>query len=215
MMLRLSRMHFPVTVLGPGTRVGIWVQGCTLACKGCISRDTWAADDSRLRPLDEIMDYIRETASEATGVTISGGEPFQQPEALAELLDRLHAWRQESGREIDILCYSGYRYEWLKRRHAGILARLDVVMPAPFAQDKPTDLVWRGSSNQSLIPLTDLGHRRFDPFVDAVAEGPALQATVEDGVFWMVGVPREGEMDRFEVALRDRGIVMKEPPWST
>ena len=39
-MLALSRMHFPVTTLGPGNRIGIWVQGCTIRCPGCVSADT-------------------------------------------------------------------------------------------------------------------------------------------------------------------------------
>ena len=38
----LNRVHFPVTALGPGRRVGIWLQGCSIRCPGCMSLDTWA-----------------------------------------------------------------------------------------------------------------------------------------------------------------------------
>lgn len=215
MKLRLSRVHFPVTVLGPGRRIGVWFQGCTLACKGCVSRDTWDADDSRLVELDEVMLWIETYAADATGVTISGGEPFQQPDALAELLRRLHAWRETAGRQIDLFSYSGYREAWLRRRHAGILAMLDAVMPAPFIDERPTDLAWRGSANQALIPLTELGRSRFGDFVEAPAEGPNLQATLDQGVLWMVGVPRRGEMRRIEEGLRARGVEMRDASWSS
>ena len=40
--ISLSRLHFPVTTLGPGRRIGIWFQGCSIRCPGCISADTWA-----------------------------------------------------------------------------------------------------------------------------------------------------------------------------
>lgn len=52
--VRVARIMAPITVLGPGSRVGLWVQGCALACPGCASRDTWdpggghAVDVSRL-----------------------------------------------------------------------------------------------------------------------------------------------------------------------
>ena len=38
----VSRLHFPVTTLGPGRRAAIWLQGCSIHCRGCVSRDTWA-----------------------------------------------------------------------------------------------------------------------------------------------------------------------------
>lgn len=215
MRLRLSRLSYPVTVLGPGKRVGIWVQGCTLGCKGCIAPDTWAADDARLVEIDDVMAWIKARAPDATGVTISGGEPFQQPEALAHLLRALHAWRLESGRQIDLLCYSGYRYAWLQRRHPNLLMLLDAVMPAPFIYDQPTDLAWRGSANQPLIPLSELGERRFGLFVDAPAEGATIQASYEDGILWIVGIPRRGEMERFEMALKDRGVQSGDGSWIT
>ncbi|HAU1321526.1 TPA: radical SAM protein, partial [Legionella pneumophila] len=41
MMIYISRVHFPVTTLGPGHRIGIWFQGCSIRCPGCISTDTW------------------------------------------------------------------------------------------------------------------------------------------------------------------------------
>jgi anaerobic ribonucleoside-triphosphate reductase activating protein len=44
----LNRVHFPVTALGPGRRIGIWLQGCLIRCPGCMSLDTWAPAGTRI-----------------------------------------------------------------------------------------------------------------------------------------------------------------------
>jgi anaerobic ribonucleoside-triphosphate reductase activating protein len=42
MKIAVSKAHYPVTVLGPGKRIGIWL-GCRIQCKGCVSQDTGPA----------------------------------------------------------------------------------------------------------------------------------------------------------------------------
>ncbi|MFT4255322.1 MAG: 4Fe-4S single cluster domain-containing protein [Caulobacter sp.] len=213
MLIRMNRAHFPVTVLGPGRRIGLWLQGCSLACKGCVSRDTWDVEGRPLTDLDQVMDWVASVGADADGVTISGGEPFQQPEALDELLRRLDVWRRGQGRGIDLLSYSGYTLPWLRRRHPEILARLDAVIPAPFVEKRPTNLVWRGSANQALIPLSPLGRRRFGESIDKAEIEPGMQVSVEGDTLWMIGIPREGVMPALEEALKARGIVHGGVSW--
>jgi anaerobic ribonucleoside-triphosphate reductase activating protein len=108
MQVRLNKIHYPVTALGPGRRIGIWFQGCSIGCPHCVSRDTWVADARYLVGVANILVLCRELSdADTSGVTISGGEPFEQPDALVELLDGLHAWRRETEHPIDFLCYSG------------------------------------------------------------------------------------------------------------
>ena len=77
--IRLSRVHFPVTALGPGTRLGIWVQGCHLACPGCMSRDTWDAPGGSRQSIADLADIWRQARElGATGLTISGGRAAEQ-----------------------------------------------------------------------------------------------------------------------------------------
>lgn len=57
MMLYLSRIHFPVTTLGPGNRIGIWFQGCSIQCQGCVSVDTWGTGKGGVL-VNEIMTAI-------------------------------------------------------------------------------------------------------------------------------------------------------------
>ncbi len=105
MNLHLSRWHFPVTSLGPGRRIGIWFQGCTIHCPGCVSVDTWPLNRG-LTSVHELIQSLEPYLSEAEGITISGGEPFLQMEALEDLLRQLRQYRTGS----DILVYSGFSW---------------------------------------------------------------------------------------------------------
>jgi anaerobic ribonucleoside-triphosphate reductase activating protein len=75
--------------------------------------------------------------------------------------------------------------------------------------------VWRGSSNQPLIPLSPRGHRRFAPFVDASADtaGKRMQAAVDAGRVWMIGIPARGDMERVEALCADRGLTLDKVSW--
>ena len=93
--LQLNKAHWPVTVLGPGRRIGLWVQGCTIDCKGCVSQDTWPQDATKAIAVRDLVAWCKRTAGDALdGVTISGGEPFEQPDGLRALLAGLRAWRR-------------------------------------------------------------------------------------------------------------------------
>ncbi len=77
----LSRVHYPVTTLGPGRRLAVWFQGCSIRCPGCVSMDTWAP--GRRRDGRAVLEPGRPPSRNADGLTVTGGEPFDQPEALA------------------------------------------------------------------------------------------------------------------------------------
>ena len=166
--LEVSRAHYPVTVLGPGRRIGLWVQGCSIGCSGCVSQDTWAQDASRSMTVSHLLAWCREMAAGGLdGITISGGEPFDQADGLLALLDGLIAWRAQAQIDFDILCYSGYPLKRLQKRHPAVLAKLDAVVPEPFNQHAMPGLKWRGSSNQALITLSLRGERVFFPWINA------------------------------------------------
>lgn len=214
--IALNKAHFPVTVLGPGRRVGLWTQGCGIGCKGCISQDTWASDESRRVDIDALLAWCRAACDDRLdGITVSGGEPFDQPEALLALLEALHAWRAELHEPFDILCYSGYPLRRLEAQHGGILALLDALVPEPFVQSLPLGGRWRGSSNQPLVPLSALGRARYGPYVDAPAGDAAkrLQVSVEPRRIWYIGIPDRDDMARVERACAERGLVFVRSSW--
>ena len=170
MKMAINKAHFPVTVLGPGRRIGIWVQGCSIGCKGCLSRDTWAQDASKEMSVADLLDWCEQTSGHVLdGVTISGGEPFEQPEALGRLLQGLARWRERQHLDFDILCYSGYPLATLRARHGALLEKMDAVIAEPFVDALPGDHPWCGSSNQKLVPLSTRGRQRY---ADAGEEAP-------------------------------------------
>ena len=214
--IQLNKAHWPVTVLGPGRRIGLWVQGCTIHCPGCVSQDTWPSDATKTMPVRALIAWCRRVAGDALdGVTISGGEPFEQPAGLSALLEGLHRWRESAALDFDILCYSGYPLRTLERKHPKILARLDAIIPEPYVDTVPVSHLWRGSHNQPLVPLSDRGRARYADYVEAPAGtgGKRMQAAVEGGRIWMIGIPERGDMARVEALCASRGLALDKVSW--
>jgi anaerobic ribonucleoside-triphosphate reductase activating protein len=219
--LLLSKAHYPVTTLGPGTRAGIWTQGCTIGCAGCLSRDTWDADPRTETPVEAVLGWLASLSGPLDGITISGGEPFQQPAAVAELLRGIHDWRGDA--QVDILIFSGYPYSRLTRATGSreILDLCDAVVAGPYVDRRNDGSPLRGSSNQRLVPLTDLGRERYEIGSGDVAasseEGKRIQVSVNDGPegrrVYYIGIPRRGDMEQLNAALERAGVHAGEVSW--
>jgi pyruvate-formate lyase-activating enzyme len=76
---------------GPGCRAVVWVQGCTLGCPGCFNPETHDFRGGQWVGVDELFERIRALQGTIEGITVSGGEPFQQRPALLALLQRVRA----------------------------------------------------------------------------------------------------------------------------
>ncbi|RLQ01395.1 radical SAM protein [Micromonospora sp. BL1] len=214
---QISRLHHPVSVLGPGRRAGIWFQGCGIRCPGCVSVDTWRPDPGSTVSVAAVLDWLRSLAgSEVDGVTISGGEPTDQPDALAELMRGLAGWRAErpSGlREPDVLVYTGREPDWVRGDGARLLAGADAVVAGPYDAARAGTAALRGSDNQELITLTPLGARRYAD-ADRLPRA-AVQVEVSDGAVWMIGIPLPGDLAAVRQAVTDRGVHLRGPSWQT
>lgn len=210
-LLRLNRTHYPVTVLGPGVRVGIWVQGCTIGCSGCVARDTWNVSEGDAVDVAAVLNWLDGIDGPVDGVTISGGEPFQQPAAVAELLDGIGSWRRGRTEDVDILVYSGYSWSRLTRtpRLAALLDRCDAVIPGPYVARRNNGVALRGSDNQRVVPLTTLGrHRYHQPEADQ-----RMQIEVTADRIYCIGIPGAGDMERVTEHLADAGVLLGEVTW--
>jgi anaerobic ribonucleoside-triphosphate reductase activating protein len=211
--LSINKAHWPVTALGYGRRIGLWLQGCSLRCPGCCSQDTWPADKGVQVAVADLIAWCRETADYAIdGVSISGGEPFEQPEGLLSLLQGLTAWRAESGREMDFLCYSGLPWKQLEQRHADILALLDAVIAEPHVHTLETAPL-RGSSNQTVRTLTGLGERRYGTEALKDYAQPRFQMEVDGKRVWFIGIPQRGDLERLQERCRARGLMLNGISW--
>jgi anaerobic ribonucleoside-triphosphate reductase activating protein len=211
--LLLAKAHYPVTTLGPGRRAGIWTQGCTLGCRGCVSRDTWEADPSTAIPVSAVLGWLR-SLERVDGVTISGGEPFQQPDALRELLEGIRAW---AAPDVDVLVYTGYAPSRLhgSARFRSLLDLCDAVVAGRYVDRlNTTDSAqrWRGSGNQRIIPVSELGRKRYGD-AECGETGPHMQVSVEGDRIYYIGIPRRGDMERLTERLTLAGIHGGEVSW--
>jgi anaerobic ribonucleoside-triphosphate reductase activating protein len=212
--IQVSRLHYPVTALGTGVRAGIWVQGCTLACSGCLARDTWAARPDRAVPVAAVLDWLAALPQPIDGVTISGGEPLQQPTALHELLTGIARWR--GNRPVDVLLYTGYG--WAKAaRYPGVRSTCDVVIVGRYDERRNTgDTPLRGSTNQRIVPLTPLGRERYSDLGSEALPGPGrLQVSLVDSRLFLIGIPRPGDLDRIRHGLNTRGVDLEDVSWTS
>jgi anaerobic ribonucleoside-triphosphate reductase activating protein len=195
-------LHFPVRTLGPGTRVGVWCQGCTIRCPGCITPESREFFPERAVPVDDlakrILSYFndfnfKEPRPELpAGLTVSGGEPFDQPEPLLELLRILN-----DGGVSDVLIYSGYSAEDLLARHPDLPRLAAALVDGPFEANNPTDAAWKGSDNQRLHLWRPEFEGRYRDWTRSNAR--RLQF-VTDGRHRkiLIGIPRQGDVKRLK-----------------
>ena len=203
--IAIARAHFPVTTLGYGRRVGIWTQGCTIRCCGCMSTDTWPRLRGDMVEVGNLVQSLRPWLATADGVTVSGGEPFEQPAALAALLRILRL--EISG---DLFVYSGMTWERLVAEYPDVVGLPDVIMSEPYDASITGTLPFRGSDNQRLHRLTPLGALRYPESFDEPVEGVRSLdvATVGETAF-LVGIPMDGARPNFRRRLRDDGFAIE------
>lgn len=146
----LYRLYHNSVVDGPGRRSVIQLSGCSIRCEGCFVPQTWNQQNGELVSVSSIVKEVLDRRDHHDGVTILGGEPFDQPESVAELVSRL----KHQG--IPVTVYSGYTIEQLIRKRLPsidyILTHLDLLIDGPFfggMQDGAGE--YRGSQNQRLI----------------------------------------------------------------
>ena len=152
MLINISDTVNDSIVDGPGLRFTIFVQGCPHGCKGCHNPQTHDFEDGRKVTPESLLEQIKANPL-LDGVTFSGGEPFCQAQALAELGEEI----KKLG--LDIITYTGYTFEYLylHREENGIGALLsvtDVLIDGRFIETlRSLELRFRGSANQRIIDV--------------------------------------------------------------
>jgi len=201
MTLFLSRVHFPITTLGPGKRLGIWFQGCSIRCRGCVSKDTWVAGKGEI-VIDDLMVTIASWLEQTDGITISGGEPFDQEDALGKLLAAIRARTN-----VDILIYSGYPYEKIAPAIERFKGLIDALITDPYNNNVPQSLALRGSDNQRLHFLTPLGEAKFRQYerLQKPSDKSFDIMFEEEGSVWLAGIPLRDDMKHLKTVLAKEG----------
>lgn len=149
MKLQIAGIIDDSTVDGPGVRYAIFTQGCSHYCPGCHNPETHDYNSGTNIEIDDLLADIA-CFKYIKGVTLSGGEPFDQPEALTEFVVRL------KNKGYDVLIFSGYTFEEIMLDHAKIkiLRYTDTLIDGRFDINRRTlNLRFRGSSNQRIIDV--------------------------------------------------------------
>jgi anaerobic ribonucleoside-triphosphate reductase activating protein len=151
--VRIARLVTQTRAEGPGVRTALWVQGCHIRCPGCFNPHMWAFRGGLLRTPEQLVDAALAAGTE--GITLLGGEPFDQARPLATVAAGVRA----AGRSV--MTFSGYTTEQLASGDAAVAALLrhtDLLVAGPFLADQiDVDRPWVGSTNQEFVPLTDQG----------------------------------------------------------
>jgi anaerobic ribonucleoside-triphosphate reductase activating protein len=138
-------------IYGPNCRFVIWVQGCSIRCKGCWNTDMWSFEKKTTLLVQELLRKIENEKEFIEGVTILGGEPLDQYEEVAELLSAC----REIG--LSTMLFTGYEMtEIVEKQMTSILDNLDILITGRYDKTKRTlNHQWIGSTNQEIHFLTD------------------------------------------------------------
>ncbi len=134
---------------GPGWRSVVWVQGCSLGCPGCFNPQTHGRDEAReTLEVAEVMERILAAGTE--GLTVSGGEPLQQAEAVVTLLEAARA----AG--LSTLLFTGFAWEEIQRlpQAPRILGCVDVMVAGRYVAERRVAHGLLGSANQTVHLLS-------------------------------------------------------------
>lgn len=139
----VARILYPVEVLGPGKRIGIWLCGCPRRCKGCSNPELWEFHERYKTTPEIVFKIIQNIADSNTidGFTITGGDPMYQPRELHTLITCLQNISK------DILVYTGYKINDLNREQ---LKGISVLIDGEYIESLNNNAVLRGSDNQEI-----------------------------------------------------------------
>jgi anaerobic ribonucleoside-triphosphate reductase activating protein len=136
---------------GPGLRFTVFVQGCSHHCPGCHNPQTHDPNAGKETDTKTLIAQMKKNPL-LSGLTLSGGEPMEQPEACYELAKAAHEMC------LNVWCYTEYTWDELMLENdlarMSLLHEADVLVDGPFVLAwKSLEIPWRGSRNQRVIDV--------------------------------------------------------------
>lgn len=127
---------------GPGKRLVLFCQGCSLRCKGCSNAHLWEFGKGADISVEQLMSLVNQ--QDVEGITLLGGEPLDQCVEIAELISRT----KQLGKTV--VLFTGYsRKELNKPEQKRAWAMSDLVVSGRYVYSKRSlYLQFRGSTNQ-------------------------------------------------------------------
>ena len=177
----IARILYPVKVLGPGNRIGIWFCGCPHHCIGCSNPELWDFDNRYKTTEQTLLKLIHNIADKypVDGFTITGGEPFYQRETLLSLIKQIKSINP------DILVYTGYNISELITED---LKDIAVLIDGKYIERLNNNCCLRGSENQIIHILNDEYTPKYYNYINT-EENKIQNFTLQDSII-SVGIHR-------------------------
>lgn len=181
--MQIDRIYYPVKTLGYGKRIGIWTIGCKRKCRNCSNPELWEENPDKDIPVKTITDIILKYKDNIDGITITGGEPFLQPEELFSLIEKT----REMGIE-DILIYTGFSFEELTENPVTkkITEISGVIVDGEYIDELNNNIGIKGSLNQRVIVINKSLSERYKDFAVARRQSEIIN---NGGKIMSIGIP--------------------------
>lgn len=191
MQLRVAQTIPDTEAEGPGRRFALWVQGCSLRCPGCCNPEMFAADRGGALTTPEALAERIAAVPDLEGISVLGGEPFEQPEALAALCGLVKA----SGRTVMI--YTGFTLAELHAKQSphveALLATVDLLVDGRYDRTQPeASRRWIGSSNQVMHFMS----ARYTPIDPRFSTSNTVEFRFQNGQLLINGWPHAADAFR-------------------
>ncbi|MBQ1171976.1 MAG: radical SAM protein [Lachnospiraceae bacterium] len=179
--MKIARMLFPVNNLGPGNRVVIWMAGCKRQCVGCANpelQDATGIKDISIGILrNAILQFVKSAGCNVEGFTITGGEPFEQPEALMEIIEMCHEYCN------DILVFSGNVRAELAKYEDDIVSNISVLIDGPYIEAQNNGHPLKGSDNQVVHFIDESVREKYQKYFSQMNGKNYIECfSTQDGV---------------------------------
>ena len=200
---QLNKIQYPVYNLGEGKRIAIWVQGCTLACDGCINEMIWSKKKGKAVAIYDLYQYILSISEYFDGITISGGEPFQQYEQLIAF-----SYLIKTRTKLNIHCFTGYEIKELEDLFPDklFLQYIDSLVDGRYVKELHSNNNLVGSSNQKTYQIKN-GKAKLS--TRQKGSNKWSLSVTQDGTIYMAGIPKEKEIETIENQLSNIGFPKK------
>ena len=155
----IARILYPVEVLGPGKRIGIWFCGCPRRCEGCSNPELCEFQERYQVSQERVMQMIHKIADHypVDGFTLTGGDPLFQFDACMKLIQKLKTISP------DILLYTGYTFDELAGKD---LIGISVLIDGPYLQEQNNGCFLRGSDNQNILILEEQLKAKYTNYLE-------------------------------------------------
>jgi len=193
----VARVLYPVEVLGPGKRVGIWFCGCPRRCKGCSNPELWEFQDRYYTSPQLVYELVTHIAEDHSidGFTITGGDPMYQADDLQQLIVLLRAISE------DILVYTGYSLDEIS---AAQLNGIAVLIDGEYIENRNNNCILRGSDNQLVHILNDKFRERYNDYLSSTAN-QIQNFMTSDGVI-SVGIHKPNFLTDLNEGMIKKGV---------